>query len=267
MIYVCLPSHDEAETLGLVLWKIRKVFEELGREYHIIVADDGSTDHTADVLDQYGSVVPLTMIRQPEQRGYARTVEALLRRALEMSDRPRRDCAVLMHADYVHRPEALGELVRKLDSGADLVVAEGRLEGEASRGYRWARRFGAFWLRPAVGLPGVRDPLSGFIALRLATVRPVFDTPEPVLGGEGWVASAELLARAAAHARRVEATTFDERHDLRSRPSRVEPWVTARALFGARRSVRHARVSQEPAPPKARRRSRPRGERTARPES
>lgn len=256
MIYVCLPSHDEAETLGLVLWKIRKVFEDLGREYHIVVADDGSTDHTASVLESYGSVVPLTMIRQRERRGYARTVEALLRRALQLSDRPRRDSAVLMHADYVHRPEALAELVRKLDSGADLVVAEGRLLGEPSRGYRWARRFGAFWLRPAVGLSGVRDPLSGFVAFRLAAVRPVFEGDGPVLSGDGWVATAELLARAAANARRVDVAAMDERHDLRARPSRVEPWVAAKAMFGARRMVRQARTSQTPAPPRPRRRPR-----------
>ena len=261
MIYVCVPSHDEAETLGLVLWKIRKVFEDLGREYHIIVADDASTDHTAEVLERYGSVVPLTMFRQGQRQGYARTVEALLRRALELSDRPRRDSVVLMHADYVHRPEALVELVRKLDSGADLVVAEGHLQGEQPRGYRWARRFGAFWLGSAVGLDGVKDPLSGFVALRLATVRSVLESPEPVLSGQGWVATAELLARAASHSRRVEVISFEERHDLRSRPSRIEPWVAARAMFGARRSVRRARTSQTPAPPRPRRRSRPRTER------
>ena len=33
MIYVCIPSRDEAETIGLVLWKIRKAFEALGREF------------------------------------------------------------------------------------------------------------------------------------------------------------------------------------------------------------------------------------------
>ena len=26
MIYVCIPSHNEAQTVGLLLWKIRQVF-------------------------------------------------------------------------------------------------------------------------------------------------------------------------------------------------------------------------------------------------
>ena len=51
MIYVCIPSHDEAETVGLVLWKIRKVFESLGREYHVMVGNDGSTDHTGEAVE------------------------------------------------------------------------------------------------------------------------------------------------------------------------------------------------------------------------
>ena len=61
MIYVCIPSFNEAETIGLVLWKIRKVFEDFPREYHILVADDGSSDRTPDLLEPYARVLPLTV--------------------------------------------------------------------------------------------------------------------------------------------------------------------------------------------------------------
>src|SRR3990172_8466937 len=132
MIYVCIPSYNEAETIGLVLWKIRKVFEEFPREYQILVADDGSTDRTAETLEPYTKVLPLTVIRWETRRGYAPSVEALLHQALELSDRPKRDSALLMHADFTHGPQYLPDFVRRLDSGADLVVGEGTLAGEPS---------------------------------------------------------------------------------------------------------------------------------------
>src|SRR6478752_3608668 len=64
MIYVCIPSCDEAPTVGLLLWKIRQVFAAFPREYQLLVLDDGSTDSTAAVLEPYARVLPLTIIRR-----------------------------------------------------------------------------------------------------------------------------------------------------------------------------------------------------------
>ena len=129
MIYVCIPTHNEADTVGLVLWKMRQVFTAFPREYQLLVADDGSTDATGEVLEPYQRVLPLTLIRHDQPRGYAASVESLLREALARSDRPKRDCAVTIHADFSVSPEAIPTLVRAMESGADLVVGE-TLDGD-----------------------------------------------------------------------------------------------------------------------------------------
>jgi dolichol-phosphate mannosyltransferase len=248
MIYVCLPCHDEGPTVGLVLWRIRKVFEGLGREYQVLVVDDGSRDQTAEVLERYQEVVPLTVIRHPDRQGYARAVEALVRRALESSDRPRRDAAILMQADYSHRADYLTDAIRRLESGSDVVVGEAGLRHAPTRGYRLARRLGARWLRGVVAADGVRDPLSGFLGIRLSTLRAAFARGEPVLRCRDWAANAELLALAAPSARRIDAIAIEERQDLQARPSRVRPWAAARAWLGARGHIRRSRLAR-PVPP------------------
>src|SRR4051794_856145 len=167
MIYVCIPSYDEAPTVGLLLWKIRQVFAAFPREYQLVVLDDGSTDSTAEVLEPYARVLPLTVVRHPERRGYAAAVESLLRRAVELTDRPKRDTAILMHADFGHSPQAIPDLVRRIESGADMVVAEGRIEGELSRIRQLLRRYAPLLLRGVVTVPGVRDIVSGYAAFRL----------------------------------------------------------------------------------------------------
>ncbi|HET8649363.1 MAG TPA: glycosyltransferase family 2 protein [Gemmatimonadales bacterium] len=239
MIYVCIPSHDEAPTVGLLLWKIRQVFTSFAREYQLLVADDGSTDATLEILEPYSRVLPLTIIRHQHRQGYASTVEELLRTAVQRTDRPKRDCAILMHADFTHGPSFLPDLVRRIDSGADLVIGEGALRGEPSRARRLIRRWGPLLLRRRVGIPGVADPLSGFLAVRLVTLRNAFrDGSTPFLTTEGWAANAELVGRAARSARRIETVKTVERHDLRQRPTRVQTWEAARELWRARRVLR-----------------------------
>ena len=53
MIYFCIPTYNDAATIGLVLWKVRQVFSAFPREYHFLVANDGSTDGTGEVLERY----------------------------------------------------------------------------------------------------------------------------------------------------------------------------------------------------------------------
>ncbi|HEU4830077.1 MAG TPA: glycosyltransferase family 2 protein [Gemmatimonadales bacterium] len=250
MIYVCIPSHNEAQTVGLLLWKIRQVFTAFPREYQLVVADDGSTDATSEVLSPYARVLPLTVITHPRREGYAATVEALLRLAVERTDRPKRDCAIVMHADFAHDAGALPDLVRRIESGADLVVAEGSLAGEPSRSRRLLRRWAPLLLRGRVRVPGVYDLVSGFAAFRLITLRNALRAePQRLLRTEGWAANAELLARTARHARRIESVTVTERHDLRHRPSRLDPWLAARELWRSRGRLDVPPAVPAPAPP------------------
>src|SRR5947207_3744341 len=164
MIYVCVPVHNEARTVGLVLWKVRKGFTAFEREYQIIACDDASTDGSADVLASYARVLPLTVIHHPSRQGYAKSLEELLRVALQRTDRPKRDCAITLHADFVHAPETMEEMVKRLESGADLVVAE---QGQ-TMGARWPERWARQWAPRLLRVGGgIKDSISGFIALRL----------------------------------------------------------------------------------------------------
>jgi len=238
MIYVCIPSYNEGPTVGLVLWKIRRVFAEFPREYALLVVDDGSTDRTAEVLEHYAKVLPLTVIRHHARRGYGPSVEILLREAVDRTDRPKRDCAVLMHADFTHGPEYLPELIRKIESGADLVVAQARLPAALPRTWRWLRRL-APHLVPGVRVAGVKDLASGFAAMRLISLRNALRVRgDSLITADGWAANAELYGRIASSARRIETIEFTECHDLRARPARGTPWQTAKRLWKAGRQLR-----------------------------
>jgi glycosyltransferase involved in cell wall biosynthesis len=204
MIYVCAHVSNHATTVGLLLWKIRQVFTAFPREYHLLVVDDGSSDTTREVLDLYQRALPLSVLRAEPARGYAASLEVVLREALRRTDRPKRDCAVTIRPDFSVPADALADFVRRIESGADLVVGE-ELDGRRPVG-RWLVRRSAPWLlRPGVRVPGLRDFMSGCFAVRLSTLRQCLKERSALLDTDGWAANAELIARAASEARQIAA--------------------------------------------------------------
>ena len=233
--------------MGLLLWKIRKTFQAFPREYELLVTDDGSTDATTEILEPYAKALPLTVIRHTERQGYGRSVEELLRLAVDRTDRPKRDAAILIHADLAHDPDDLPELVKRLDSGADMVVTRATLHGESRRTARLLRKY-AKWLLRGVKVSGIEDIVSGYGAFRLVSLKNAFRSAEGrLLSADGWAANAELMARVAQEARRIDTVEVIERHELHQRPSRVEPWTLARELWrdGGRLRIRGARATED----------------------
>ncbi|UCF40446.1 MAG: glycosyltransferase family 2 protein [Gemmatimonadota bacterium] len=242
MIYVCVAARNDASTVGLLLWKLRKVFEEFPREYHILVADDASTDGTAELLETYQRALPMTLQRHQEPIGHAASLERLARDALRRSDRPKRDCLVTLPADFAVTPAAIPELLKRFESGADVVVGEIPLSREAV-GTWLVRRCAPWLLRPGLSLPGVRDVTSGVSVIRLITLRGCLrDESERFLQSEGASAHAELVARTAARARQIAAVP------LEVQASPVPPRRRASALAEVLSYFRAGRQLRIPAP-------------------
>lgn len=249
MIYFCLPGWNESPTVGLVLWKIHKVLAESPREYQFLVGDDGSTDDTREVLERYAKALPITVITHRERRGYAAMVERLLREALERSDRHKRDVAILLPADFSADPADLPAFLQRIDSGADVIVGEATLRGEPDRWLVRARRWAPRLVARSTRVDGVRDIVSGFLAIRLVALRNAYrDRTEPWFTVDGWAANAQLIAWSAAGARRVEVTPVTETADRMARPRRHTGWARLRALWSSRRAS-----TPPPAAPRAER--------------
>jgi len=238
VIYITIPVHNEERTIGVLLWKIRKVMAEFGRDYRILVLDDASTDGTADALARYRRLLPLTVTRSEERLGRGRATEQLLRQAARHTDYPKRDMAVTLQGDFTEDPAALVDMVKAIEGGADLVA--GTLDrASVPRSVRWAHKAGGLILgRLARGAP-VSDPLSSLRAYRLIVVRKALregegEDDDTLLASDGWAANLELLVRTAPHARRVDEMPYRMRAGPRSRPSRFEPWKELRGLLALR---------------------------------
>jgi hypothetical protein len=257
MIYVLIPAHNEAPTVGLLLWKVRQFFTSFNREYQLVVVNDGSTDATEEILAPYTRALPLTLITHRKRQGYARSLEALLREAVRRTDRPRRDLVITMQADFSESPEDALELIKRLEGGADIVVADRRQR----QGAHWTESAARRWLpklvRRKLGIVGAEDVVGTMRGYRLATIeRLVRDAGrQPFLGCQGWAADLELLARAGRHARTVASVEIRTARPESARPSRLHPlreawrtWRAAAALTGLPMPALSPPEAAEPAP-------------------
>jgi hypothetical protein len=232
VLYICIPTHDEAPTIGVLLWRIRTLFQETSREYEVVVYDDGSTDATPEVLEPYAKVLPLTILGARERRGYAASVDALCRHVARHTRYPRRDALILMQGDFTDSPEHIPELVKRFEGGADVVVAQHHPTEKDPQPVRRLRQLTPWILRPFVRVEGVSDLTSTMRLFRVAVVRDLIRRAgdAPIVREEGWSANVELLLGAVPFARRVEGVELDQRFDVRPRPSRRRPGSDALAL-------------------------------------
>jgi len=123
-VWVIIPALNEEASLPLVL-------ADLPAVGGVIVADNGSTDSTADVARAAGAIV----VDQP-LRGYGAACLAGMQHLAERIEEghPAPEIVVFLDADYSDHPEILPELIQPIASGRYDFVLGSRLTGKMEPG-------------------------------------------------------------------------------------------------------------------------------------
>jgi len=117
-ISVVIPAYNEEEAIGETIAEVRSTLEGMELDaYQIVVVDDGSTDRTGKIAEQYGADV----VRHPSNGGYGISLKDGIARATH-------DAIVIMDADGTYPASKIPLIYEIYEEGFDMVV--GAREGE-----------------------------------------------------------------------------------------------------------------------------------------
>jgi glycosyltransferase involved in cell wall biosynthesis len=205
-LVIQIPCYNEEETLPRTLNDLPRALPGVD-EIEILVIDDGCTDGTARVAEEWGV---RHIVRQRRNMGLAQAFLAGLEAALRLGA----DIIVNTDADNQYRGEDVARLVAPILSGeADMVVGDRGVGTHAhfAPSKRLLQRLGSWVVQQAAGTR-VPDATSGFRALsREAALRTLVISEY----------SYTLETLIAAGARQMAVTFVPVRTNPQTRPSRL----------------------------------------------
>ena len=162
MLSVVIPTYNEAGSLPMLAERLHAALA--GRDWELVVVDDGSPDGTADVAAALAPRIPVRVVRRPGTAGLASAV-------LAGFDAARGDVLLVMDADLSHPPEVVPALAAAIDGGADLAVGSRYVRGGGVMDWPFKRRaVSRIACLMGNALVPVRDATSGFFALRRSVI-------------------------------------------------------------------------------------------------
>ena len=159
-----VPTYHEVESIPHLVARLAAVRESSGLDIELLLMDDDSRDGSEVLVE--GLALPwVRMVTRKTNRGLSYAV-------LDGIQLSTRDTLIVMDADLSHPPEKIPELLAALDDGAEVAVGSRFTEGGSTADdwglLRWLNSRVATLL--ALPLTTLSDPMSGFFAIRRATV-------------------------------------------------------------------------------------------------
>lgn len=183
-VSVIVPTFREAQNLPGLVGRVEAVRRTWPVGFELLLVDDDSNDGTEQIVADLARPWVRLIVRKGV-RGLSSAVLEGLRLA-------RHEVALVMDGDLSHPPEVIPSLVQAIAGGADFALGSRYVEGgstDATWGvFRWLNsRVATLMARP---LTSVKDPMSGFFAIRTDKVRQTQNI-NPI----GYKIALELLVR------------------------------------------------------------------------
>lgn len=149
-LIIVIPTYNNASTLGQVLTDV------LVYQYPVIVVNDGSTDHTSDVLKEFPEI---RVISYPDNKGKGYALNMGLKAAIDSGFR----YAITLDSDGQHYADDIPIFLHEIELYPDsLLIGARNLASDNMPGKNtFANKFSNFWFTLETGIR-LADTQSGY---------------------------------------------------------------------------------------------------------
>jgi glycosyltransferase involved in cell wall biosynthesis len=238
---IVVPTLNEAGNIVQLVQRIDRTLTKRGVVYEIVMIDDHSSDDTAIIAKRLARRYPLSFYTKQFAPGKAQSL-------LEGFSQAQYDTLAMIDADLQYPPEALPDMLAKLEQGSDVVIAN-RLDQQIS----WQRQVVSRAFRVVFGrwLHGLDvDIQSGMKLFRSEILCHIYLNPSP------WTFDLEFLlaARRTGYSMSSVDITFSTRNAGQTKVDLLKTtweigWSSIKLKFGGRFEPRLLELFSDPGLP------------------
>lgn len=184
---IIIPTFNEQDNIREITTRIQTALKNSQINYEIWFIDD-SRDETPTLLDALSKQFPeLHYFHRENARGLGTAV-------VEGFNRSQGNYLIVMDADLQHPPELLPSIIKKLQSGADVVIPSRFIEGGSDGGLNVFRKL-VSWVARVIGQIAIKqfrnisDCTSGYFGLKRSVIENI------TLDPSSWKILMEILVK------------------------------------------------------------------------
>ena len=229
---IVIPAWNEAATVEAAARRILTYADARGTAVELLIADDGSTDDTAAIVERLGAQEPRVRLLRLPHGGKGRAVRAGMLAATG-------DFALFLDADFATPIEEMDRLWPPLWEGWDVAIGSRKMPGAViTKRQPWLReRMGQVftWLTNTLVTRNLSDITCGFKCFSRASAQAVFSRQRL----DGWGFDAEILFLAQRLGYRIREVPV-RWHNADKTAVRLgsDAWRSFRELLRIRRNAR-----------------------------
>lgn len=163
-VSIVVPTLNEGGNIGRLIKGVAAL--DLPFPFEIVVVDDGSTDGTQDEVKSLAGEFDVTLIERGRKMGLASAV-------VDGAEKAAYDVVLVMDADGSHPVEAVPRVAGPvLEGRVPMCVGSRYAEGGRTEGWPLSRLISSrLATMTALPISPVKDPMSGFFAVRKSQVK------------------------------------------------------------------------------------------------
>lgn len=228
-VSVVLPAYNEEDSLPNLLRRLDALEMPENVRLDLIVVNDGSSDKTEELVRDFEGHLQITLLNHEQNMGLGQAVQTGIKEALALAED--NNAVVIMDADDTHDVQLILHMIKKIDAGAEIVIASRFVDGgddsTAPPFRRLLSRGASFIFKVVFPLNEINDFTSGYRAYDTKLLKRADEHwGNALVMEQGFACMVELLLKLRHWQPKIVEIPFELRYDRKLSASKLKLFRT-----------------------------------------